>query len=49
MTVFLIIAIPAAALFGLMMWALCAAASEADRREEELFEDWQREHKEGDA
>ena len=49
MTIILICAIPVTALFGLFMYALCAAASEADRWEEEHWTEWQQEQKERDS
>ena len=49
MTIILICAIPVTALFGFVMYAMCAAAAEADRREEELFAEWQKKHEDGDS
>ncbi len=49
MTVILICACSMSALFGIVMYAMCAAAAEADRREEELFAEWQKKHEDGDS
>ena len=49
MTVILICAFSVSALFGFVMYAMCAAVAEADRREEELFAEWQKKHEEGDS
>ncbi len=48
MTVFHIYAVPASILLALVMYALCAAASEADRQEEMIFDEWECEHEERD-
>ena len=49
MKVILICAFSVSALFGFVMYAMCAIAADADRREEELFAEWQKKREEGDS
>ena len=49
MTVILICAFSVSALFGFVMYAMCAAAADADRRDAELFAEWQKKREDGDS
>ncbi|MBR3586414.1 MAG: hypothetical protein IKO00_10360 [Oscillospiraceae bacterium] len=49
MMVILICAIAVSALCGFMLYAMCAAAAEADRREAEFFAESQKKREEGDT